>query len=562
MSEELLNESLSRIEDLLAPINGGAGADVSYDEKFEEIKVEVDKLSSLAGVNCNWGQVATLSEEILSEKSKDFRIACYLACCKIRQGELSAMLDGLVLVRELIGRYWDSMYPPLNRLRARAGMVGWMSDQSGESVGAIALKASDAPLVKLIDEQSYALDLLSREKFADHYPGMSKLREGIRTLSRNVPKEAPKPPPPPPPPPAAPAPTPEAPAAAAAAPAAETQAPAVAHVPAPAAAPPPAAFSSGGGGATAASIKTPEEARGALQPTLRLLVKLGDVLRGEKPEDPLVYKLGRFGMWLQLTQAPVVRDGRTLVEAPPPHIKSRLDSLAAASDWLVLLNEADSNASDYILWLDPHRHAATAMSALGALFMKAKEELLMQVALLLKRIPTLPEMKFDSGMPFADAQTQMWIENEVKPILAGDSGGTGAAPSVLDEPLKEAKDHAMKGELGKALTLIMGASEAAPTPAERFRGKLAIAQLCLGAGQLEIARSQLDGLTEVIRRHDLAAWDPKLAGEVYAALYSAYRGLNSGPTVSVEAKAAEEATFERLCQLDAATALKLAPKKG
>lgn len=544
MSEALLTESLARIEDLLAPIDGGAGADVSYDEKFEQVKLEVDKLSSLGGDKCNWGTVAANSEELLLEKSKDFRIACYLACSHIREGELTKLLDGIVLVRELMSRYWDNMFPPLNRLRARAGMVGWMSDQSGEVVGGIKVQASDAELVKCIDEQCGLLDALCRERFVEHFPGMSKLREGIRTLVRSVPKEAPKP--------VVAAPSPGASAAAS-------------TVTSPAAAPlamPTAAGVPAGGGASPASLVSAEDARRALEPTTRLLVKMGQLMRSERPENPMAYKLSRFAMWLELTQAPLVTDGKTLVPPPGAHIRTRLDSLVSAADWLNLLNEADVQGANFILWLDPHRFCATAMSALGALFLKAKEELLLQVALMLKRIPTLATMTFSDGTPFADAQTQMWLENEVKPILAGDGGGGAAAPSVLDEPLKEAKDFAMKGELGKALTIIMSASDAAPTPAERFRGRLAIAQLCLGAGQSEIARSQLDGLTEVIRRHELAVWDPKLAADVYASLYSAYRGLNVGPNVTPEAKAAEEATFEKLCQLDAAMALKLAPKKS
>ena len=78
------------------------------------------------------------------------------------------------------------------------------------------------------------------------------------------------------------------------------------------------------------------------------------------------------------------------------------------------------------------------------------------------------------------------------------------------------------GELGKAVDLIREAAEAAPTPADRFRGKLAVAQLCLGAGQHAIARSQLEGLTQMITDHDLASWDPRVCAEVYAALYTAF----------------------------------------
>jgi type VI secretion system protein VasJ len=549
MSEELINESKGRIEDLLAPINGGAGEDVSYDEKFEQIKLEIDKLSSLAGDSCNWGSVASMSEEILQEKSKDFRIGCYLACCRMREGTLASVLDGLLFLSELTTRFWEGMYPPLNRIRARAGMIGWMSDQSADAVMNIKLKAADGDLVKAIESTSNALDGTFREKFGDHYPGMVKLRDGIKHLVRTVPKEAPKPPP------AAPKP-----AEPAAAPGAAAGAPAP---PAPVA-PPPMFASGGGGGATAASLASADEAKKSIEPTARLMVKMGQLLRAEKPENPMAYKLGRFGLWLELTQAPVVMNGNTLVPPPGAHIKTRLESLASSQDWLTLLNEADTNGSNFMLWLDPQRFVSTAMSALGALFLKAKEELLLQVALMLKKVPTLPTLKFADGSPYADAQTQMWVENEVKPVLAsGDGGGGGGGvASVLDEPMKEARDHAMKGDLAKAIAVIGAAGESAPTPADRFRGKLAIAQLCLGAGQPEIARGQLEGLTEVIKRHDLTKWDPKLCADVYGALYSAHRGINSGPVVSPEAKAAEMVAFEQLCQLDAGTALKLAPKKG
>ncbi len=540
MSEELLTASVSRLEDLLAPINGGVGDDVSYDEKFEAIKLEIDKLSSLAGDACNWGSVATMSEEILLEKSKDFRIGCYLACCRMREGDLEKVLDGLVLLQEMCSRFWDDMYPPLRRIRARAGMIGWMSDQSADLVLGIKPKAADGPIVKLIDETSSKLDQNFREKFGEHYPGMPKLRDGIRNLARSVPKEAPKPPPPPP---------------------KEERAASGADTPQP-----PPIIMSAPGGPTAENVVTAEDARNAMEPTWLLMRKMGGCLRAEKPENPLAYKLTRMGMWMELTALPVVQNGVTLVPAPGSHIKQRLESLAASQDWLTLLNEADDVGTEYILWLDPQRFVSMAMSALGALFMKTKDELLLQTALMLKKVPALPTLNFADGTPYADGQTQMWIDGEVKPMLAsgGDGGGGGGAvASVLDEPIKEAKDHAMKGDLGKAIQVVASATDAAPTPVDRFRGKLAIAQLCLQAGQLAIARGQLDGLTEVIRKHELAKWDPRLCAEVYAALYAAIRGLNSGGAITEAAdKAAEMAAFEQLCQLDPATALKLAPKTG
>ncbi|RLB65087.1 MAG: hypothetical protein DRI90_02915 [Deltaproteobacteria bacterium] len=349
---------------------------------------------------------------------------------------------------------------------------------------------------------------------------------------------------------------------------------------------PPAA--AGGGGPSAGDISTAAEAQRAVEPTGQLLIRIGAALRSEKPENELAYRYSRFGMWMELDAAPPTEDGKSLVPPPGAHIAQRFDTLAASQDWLTLLNEAEQIGAEYVLWLDPHRHACTAMSALGALFMKAKKELLIQVALLLKRIPTMPTIQFNDGTPFADGQTQMWIESEVTPVLGGEEGGGGGGgggggPSVLDEPLKEARELAVKGELGKAIDVIGDAAAAAPTPSERFRGQLAIAQLCLGAGQFSIARGQLEGLTDRIDHHRLTAWDPDLSAQVYAALYPAIKGANEAkasaggqdgmpvlpgqpgiPAVTAEDLAAEETAFERLCQLDPAMALKLrgGKKKG
>jgi hypothetical protein len=108
---------------------------------------------------------------------------------------------------------------------------------------------------------------------------------------------------------------------------------------------------------------------------------------------------------------------------------------------------------------------------------------------------------------------------------------------------------------------------------------LAVAQLCLGAGQHAIARSQLEGLTQMIKEHHLTSWDPRLCADVYAALYTAIKGVNDAklpkpgvvqqlaggqkgpPALPPEDVAAQQAAFEWLCRLDPAEALKLAGSK-
>jgi type VI secretion system protein VasJ len=200
---------------------------------------------------------------------------------------------------------------------------------------------------------------------------------------------------------------------------------------------------------------------------------------------------------------------------------------------------------------------------MGALFLKAKEALVTEIAILLRRLPLLPTLQFNGGEPFADGQTRMWLDSEVAAALGGSGGSAAAAePSVLDEPLKEARDLAIKGKLADAVALVTRAADSAPTPVDRFRGQLAVAQLCLQAGQFAVARAQLLGLADDVERRGLRAWQPRLCAELYATLYAAFRGLYpKDEDLPPEERVRQSHAFEQLCQLDPAAALKLGEGK-
>jgi type VI secretion system protein VasJ len=292
----------------------------------------------------------------------------------------------------------------------------------------------------------------------------------------------------------------------------------------------------------------------------RLLVKAGALLRGAKPENPLAYRLARIGMWIDLNELPPATDGKTLVPPPPDALRSRFDSLLAANDLVTLINEAEDTASEFLLWLDPHRFVAAAMDRMGALFLKAKEAVVTEMAIMLRRVPTLPTLAFNTGEPFADGQTRMWLDSEVANAFGGGGGPSVAAePSVLDEPLKEARELAVQGKLPEAIAVVSKAAASAPAPADRFRGRLALGQLCLQFGQFAVAKGQLLGLCDEIDRHELTSWQPKLCAEVYAALYAAYKG--AGADLPAEELGRQQRAFEQLCRLDPAAALKLGETK-
>src|SRR4051794_1855734 len=116
--DDVLNQTKEKLEALLAPIGGGAGADVSYDELFDKMKNEVEKITSISGGKVDWNGIVSNGEELLGEKGKDFRVALYYAAARANIEGVTGLLDGFVLLDGLISAFWDTMGPPLKRPKA------------------------------------------------------------------------------------------------------------------------------------------------------------------------------------------------------------------------------------------------------------------------------------------------------------------------------------------------------------------------------------------------------------------------------------------------------------
>lgn len=312
----------------------------------------------------------------------------------------------------------------------------------------------------------------------------------------------------------------------------------------------------------ASSITGPDAAMGVISECALLLSRAGDALRVADASNPLAYRYGRMGVWLELNQAPPADDGRTTLVPPPPDgLQEQFEAMAGAGDWIGLINAADEAAAQFILWLDPLRYIATALAELGEGYADARQALLRETAAMLMRAPGLADLAYNDGRGFADDATRAWLQAEVIAGLGGGGGGGGgggaAAPrSYVDKPLKEARALLAEEKLAEALEVLAKAAAAAPSPPDRFRVRLASAQICLQVQQFQIARAQLEGLERLVEQHRLLEWEPALCAELYAALYAAHRAVSQFEEPTPEARLRMAAVFERLCQLDAGAAVK------
>ena len=70
-----------------------------------------------------------MSTSLLTAKGKDILVACYLAGGLLQTRGLPGLHDGARILADLLETYWDQLYPPLARLRARRNAVQWLIDR-------------------------------------------------------------------------------------------------------------------------------------------------------------------------------------------------------------------------------------------------------------------------------------------------------------------------------------------------------------------------------------------------------------------------------------------------
>ncbi len=108
-------------EKLLAPISPDVpcGVDMEYQGDFIALEIAVKgKPEQQVGATIipaeepNWPYIKSQTEALFS-RTKDLRIALWLTRASIHTDGLSGLASGLGLIKELMTRYWDQLYPAL-----------------------------------------------------------------------------------------------------------------------------------------------------------------------------------------------------------------------------------------------------------------------------------------------------------------------------------------------------------------------------------------------------------------------------------------------------------------
>lgn len=118
------------------------GENLEYDPEFGELERSGQGKpeqsigdTTIPAEEPDWADVQKRAIHLLS-RTKDLRVAVYLAQAQLHTGGFSGFADALHLVRSLIEKYWETIYPPLdpedgNDPRMRVNAINALSDHDG-----------------------------------------------------------------------------------------------------------------------------------------------------------------------------------------------------------------------------------------------------------------------------------------------------------------------------------------------------------------------------------------------------------------------------------------------
>ena len=513
-----------------------AGEDIRYQPAFEDLQAEVDKLSSpsASAESIDWQKISRLAVEILSNQSKDLLVASYFCVAQIHLSRIQGLELGLQVYIDLLENFWDTLFPQMRRMRGRIAAIEWWIEKSESAIRQMLPDTIDDTVKDRIRAQCEHIDQILVQCLPDSPPASHSIMRAVEEIPSGVPHPAP-------PPAAKPAPeVPETPEPKISLPPQQSAQPA----PPPASPPPPRA----------------ETETGSMDSLLRNLQHNASILLEQDLSNPLPYRLLRFSVWSAIDDLPPVADGRTLVPPPDPQTAAILQDLFNRGEWNSVITAAEYQLPECIFWLDLNRFSTIALEHLGSSYQKASECLAQETSFFLIRFPGLAALKFSDGTPFADKETQEWLQSinlggtthsiDQVSMMGGDL--SDPLTTRLAEVMEQAQTLIKEKNLIEAVTLFQQEMRLAFPVKDKMLWRLALCRILIHSKNADLAVPHFDRVLEDIEIHRLEEWDPILALQGLKAIWAGFQKV-SDKTVKERAAL----VLHQIARLDPVEALRL-----
>lgn len=515
-----------------------AGDPVRSDTLFEEIRGEIQKLESPSHDSklnpVQWKKVVDLSRTILKEKSKDLLVGTYLCRGLLEEGRYPGLLGGLSCLEGMVQEFWPTLYPELNRMRARVNALKWLSENVGAIVEQKALQASERELAQECIQQVEAIEKRLDAVMGEESPGLSPLKEALRHQVARLEPEKP------------------------------------AEKTTPAKDPGRKSPITSQAETLSGDIDSVDGAVLMTQRAVSSLRRAAAVVREHDLSDPWPYRIVRTLTWMKVDETPPDTDGKTQLPPPAPYLSKQYQAVIDKGAWAELVHLVESQIQNTPFWLDLHRLTALALMNLGPTYAKAKEAVTIEFLHLIRRLPALLDLNFMNGIPFADEETRNWVERERR-SREKEAGGTrqlkeaahnGASTEHLTDLREKVHTLLRAGQMKEAISVSQQETKTMSSGRDRFLIRLELARVCIEAGHLKAAISQLELLDQQIGRFSLEEWEPDLSLQVLETLWrSLNRVAREAKEASPEVHSLAESVYRRICRLDVLAALEMDSKR-
>ncbi|MCE0491323.1 type VI secretion system protein TssA [Pantoea sp. Mb-10] len=455
----------------LAPIGDihPTGEDPGYDDEFQRIREEVNKLSGI-----DTGLICTLAEKLLTTTAKDIRIATYYCWARLHRDGETGFAEGLALLAGLLQRYGLQLHP--QRARSRKAALEWLAGSRvleslslyPDVVHEVAQRTVGA--LVLISDSLETEPEASRPELDTLYSALEVRLIKSRHPDARVPQSASR----------------------------QTHAPSSSHP---------------------VASDTPVLSRiTSAQDLLTQARTLTEYLRAQSEGWFAAHRLMKSLRHDTLKAIPAPNaHGKTRIEPPRADQRAMLKRLYLQQSWLEILEQADSTFSRGAnhLWLDLQWYIHQAL-------MKSGQDVLADLIAadlkgLLRRLPGLETLAFNDGTPFADEVTLHWINQNVLDDLSGWRDKAVNAVSASDNDIlaleQEALEKADTDGLDATFQWLQTHPGSCGTKA-RWLLRLLMARVADHKGRHELALHLLGELDAAAQSITLTQWTPALLFEV------------------------------------------------
>lgn len=450
-----------------------AGEDPGYDDNFQQMREEVNKLSGAdTSLTCE------LAENLLVSHCKDVRVATYYIWARLHRDGEAGLADGLSLLAGLISRFGETLHPL--RVNSRKTSLEWLA--GSRVLDSLSLfpevdKTDFSRIIgalSLIEQGVDSWEPSSRPQFGALYSALENRLAQSGGFDAVIPQNS----------------------------------------------------STASGGLTSntsadsLTLKPVASGRDLLDQAKQLAKYLRDQPSGWLSGHHLMKSI-RLDTLHELP--PLAADGRTRLMPPKPEHRALLKRLYLQQSWLELLEQTDSLFAQGVnhLWLDLQWYVHQALTKAGAPYEGWAAIIQQDLSGLLTRLPGLEGLAFSDGTPFADEVTMNWITQQVtmSSDWSNDSAASASTAGSGDDDILQLEPEALEQADSDGIEAALGWLQNRPgirTPRHQWLIRLLMARVAEQYGKNDMALHLLGELDGNAATLTLTQWEPDLLFEVKA----------------------------------------------